>query len=68
MRNMKFGQRLKQYRLRAGLTQKQVYQRTKLSAGFLSDVENGKRSVSASTLKSLADVLGVTMDHLFTGR
>jgi transcriptional regulator with XRE-family HTH domain len=65
---MKFGERIKGYRLAKRMTQAEVCRATKLSAGFFSDVENGKRSVSADTLFRLSKVFGVSMDRLYTGR
>lgn len=64
---MTFAKRLKILRLNHGLRQADICKAAKLSHGFYSDVENGKRSVSADTLRKMARVLGVTMDELFTG-
>ena len=38
-----------------------------ISKGFLSDLENGKRSVGADTLLDIGRVLGLSLDYLMTG-
>lgn len=63
-----FGERIRQYRDRVGMTQRVLRKKTGLSAGFISDVENDKRHVSATTLHLLAKAFGVTMDELFSGK
>lgn len=63
-----FGERLKNTRLSKELTQRELCRKAKISGEFLSDVENGKRSVSADTLHSLSRVLNESMDFLFTGK
>lgn len=64
---MTFGQRIKSLRVARGWTQADVCRRTKLSGGFYSDVENGKRDVSAATLARLAREFGVSMDAVYAG-
>ncbi len=54
------GTRIKMFRTSAGLTQAQVADRTELSIGFVSQVENGLTSVSLSSLYRISDALGVT--------
>lgn len=63
-----FGERIKAMRLANEMTQDELCRKTKLSKGFISDVENGKRSVSADTLHKLSQVLDESMDFLFTGK
>ena len=61
------GERIKQRRLELGWTQDQLCTKAGLSKSFLSDLENGKRSISASNLLELARTLGVSLDYLMTG-
>ena len=68
LQNMTFGNRVKSSRVSKGMTQEVLCRKASISKGFLSDVENGKRSVSAETLLSLSKVFGVTMDELFIGK
>ena len=42
-------------------------QKAGLSKSFLSDLENGKRSVGANNLLDIARALGVSLDFLMTG-
>lgn len=61
------GERIKQRRLELGWTQDQLCTKAGLSKSFLSDLENGKRSISASNLLDVARTLGVSLDYLMTG-
>lgn len=63
-----FGKRIKENRLRLGMTQSDLRKKTSLSAGFISDVENDKRQASAETLYLFSRALGMSMDELFTGK
>src|SRR4051812_27172706 len=64
---MPFGQRIKNRRLELGLKQEQLAQKVGISNGFLSDVENGKRGISAETLLDIGRVLGLSLDFLMKG-
>lgn len=62
------GERIKERRTELGWTQDQLCQKAGISKSFLSELENGKRSVSADNLLDLARALGVSLDYLMTGR
>lgn len=62
------GERIKERRLAIGWTQDQLCTKTGLSKSFLSELENGKRSVSASNLLDIARTLNVSLDFLMTGK
>ena len=62
------GERIKQRRLEIGWTQDQLCVKAGLSKSFLSELENGKRSVSASNLLDIARTLNVSLDFLMTGK
>lgn len=62
------GERIKARRTDLGWTQDQLAEKAGISKGFLSDLENGKRSVSADKLLDIARALGVSLDFLMTGR
>lgn len=64
---MALGERIKQRRLELGWTQEALAQKAGISKGFLSDLENGKRGISAETLLDIGRVLGVSLDSLMTG-
>lgn len=61
------GERIRARRQALGLTQDELARRAGISKSFLSDVENGKRSVSADNLLDLGQVLGRSLDYLMTG-
>lgn len=58
------GDKIKARRLDLGLTQDDLATRAGMSKGFLSDLETGKRSISAEKLLDLARVLGTSLDSL----
>ncbi len=62
------GERIKHRRLKIGWTQDQLCTKAGLSKSFLSELENGKRSVSASNLLDIARTLSVSLDFLMTGK
>jgi transcriptional regulator with XRE-family HTH domain len=59
-----FGQRLRFFRKRRGLTLEQLGAGIGRPAPFLSLVENGKREPKLSEISNFADVLGVTVGDL----
>src|SRR5918995_4998039 len=59
------GGRLRQARLQANLSLREVARQLGVSASFVSQLENGKSQPSVATLYSLAQVLGVSIDRLF---
>ena len=61
------GERIRGRRAELGWTQDQLAQKAGLSKSFLSDLENGKRSVGANNLLDIARALGVSLDFLMTG-
>ncbi|HJZ56576.1 MAG TPA: helix-turn-helix transcriptional regulator [Gemmataceae bacterium] len=61
------GERIKKRRAELDWTQDQLAQKAGISKSFLSDLENGKRSVSAHNLLDIARALGVSLDFLMTG-
>lgn len=62
------GERLKKCRSLCGMTFDELSKLTGISKGFLSDVENGKRGISAENLQTLAGVFNTTLDFLMTGK
>ena len=59
------GQRLRQVRLDAGLSLRELARRIGVSPSFVSQFENGKAQPSVATLYSLSQLLDVSIDHLF---
>lgn len=61
------GERIKSRRQELNWTQDDLSTKSGLSKGFLSDLENGKRNVSANNLLDIARVLSVSLDFLMKG-
>lgn len=64
---MTVGQRVRQRRNELGLKQEELALKAGISKSFLSDLENGKRSIGAETLLDLGRAMGVSLDYLMTG-
>lgn len=52
-------------RIQKGLTLKELSEKTDLSVSFLSQVERGASSLTITSLKKIADALGVKMTYFF---
>lgn len=62
------GSRLKDIRLKAGLTLRELARQAHVSPSFISQIENGKSQPSVATLYAFAKLLGVSIDELFDQR
>lgn len=62
------GSRLKDIRLKAGLSLRELARQVDVSPSFVSQIENGKSQPSVATLYSFAQVLKVSVDELFESR
>ncbi len=61
------GDRIKEVREKRGWTQEVLAHKAQISKGFLSDVENNNRGISAEYALKLADALGISLDFLMRG-
>lgn len=61
------GDRIKDIRIRKGMTQDQLCEKAHISKGFLSDIENNKRNVGSQKLLEIANALGASIDYLLRG-
>jgi transcriptional regulator with XRE-family HTH domain len=61
------GQRLKDVRVRAGLTLRELARAADVSPSLISQIENGKSQPSVATLYAFSRVLNVSVDDLFEG-
>lgn len=61
------GERIKQRRLELRWTQAVLAHQAAVSKSFLSDLENGKRGVSAETLREIACALNLSLDYIVKG-
>lgn len=63
---IEIGKKIKELRLKLDLTQEELAQRTELTKGYISQLENDLASPSISTLDDIVNVLGVTLQEFFT--
>ena len=63
--NKRIGQRIKNLRLRVGLTQQELADRTELTKGYISQLEHGLVAPSVITLLDLIECLGTTPSEFF---
>ncbi len=61
---MQIGKKIRDLRLRRGLTVQQLAEATGLSKGFISQVENNRTSPSLATLQDLANALKTSVAYL----
>ena len=62
---MDIGQKIKELRVLNGLTQEELADRTELSKGFISQLENNLTSPSITTLLDILQSLGTTAGEFF---
>lgn len=62
---VEIGKKIKQYRLQLDLTQSELAQRTELTKGYISQLENDLCSPSIATLQDILNVLGITLEEFF---
>ncbi len=61
---VRFGEKLRNTRLELGYSQEELSFKTGLHRTYISSVERGKRNVSLTNIKKLADALGLKMKDL----
>jgi len=60
----RLGKNLRQIRTQKGMTQGDIVRALGVSRSFVSNIENGKTNPTLSTIKRIADALGVSVDRL----
>ena len=63
--SIQIGEKIKELRIRNGLTQEELADRAELSKGFISQLERGQVSPSVGTLLDLIECLGTTASDFF---
>lgn len=63
---MDIGAKIKELRILNGLTQEELADRSELSKGFISQLENDLTSPSISTLEDILQCLGMTISEFFS--
>ncbi len=61
------GRRVKEYRLQKQMSQANLAERVHMSVTYISHIETAKKKASLESLVRIANVLGVTVDHLLSG-
>jgi len=64
MNYKKLGSRIREERLKLGLTQEVIAEDINVSVSYIGQIERGERSLSLDTLVKLTNRLGVTIDYL----
>ena len=67
-RDEKRGRRIRRLRTAKGFTQREVAERLDTDTAVISGWETGRRTPYLDNAASLANLLGVTLDYLATGR
>ena len=63
---MEIGKKIRELRILNGLTQEELADRSELSKGFISQLENDVTSPSISTLEDILQCLGMTISEFFS--
>lgn len=59
-----YGEQIKEYRTKLGMTQHQVAHELNVTPGFISNVENGRTAMSLRLLIYYSKLMGITLDEL----
>ncbi len=62
--NDNYGEQIKSYRTKLGLTQSQVASALDVTPGYISNVENGRTAMSLRVLTYYAKIMHVSLDSL----
>ena len=62
---LKLGQRIKELREEAKMSQKDLAYAADLDRSYIASIENGQRNVSIVNIEKIATALGVTLQELF---
>ena len=61
------GSRLKQARIKAGLTQQELAEKTNLSIAFISRIERGSSHINLKRLSEFCSILDVSEGYILNG-
>lgn len=62
---IRFGQRIKEIRLKQNISQEELAFRCGLSKNYISDVERGTRNISLKSIEKIADGFAINIKELF---
>lgn len=61
------GKRVREARMQQKISQQKLAELSKLSVSYISHIENAKKKASLSSLISISNALGITVDELLNG-
>jgi transcriptional regulator with XRE-family HTH domain len=61
---MKIGEKIKKIRIEKGMSQEEVYNKSRVRLSTISTIENGHHEPELATLKALATSFGMTVREL----
>lgn len=64
---VRFGQRLREFRLKAGLSQEAFAEKCGLDRTYIGGIERGERNVALRNINEIARGLGVSLAELLRG-
>ena len=67
MITQKLGTRIKELRSKTGLSQEKFALSIEMDRTYFASVEAGRRNISISNIKKIADGLGISLSDLFAG-
>jgi transcriptional regulator with XRE-family HTH domain len=62
-----FGNRIRELRVQANLSQEKFALQINMDRTYLASVEGGKRNISIENIYKIANGLGITLEELFKG-
>ncbi len=66
MKYADFGKRIREERLKLGLTQERLAEDVNLSTAYIGQIERGERTPTLENIVAIANRLGVTVDYLLS--
>lgn len=63
----KLGNRIKELRIKTGLSQEKFALKIEMDRTYFASVEAGKRNISIINIKKISDGLGISLSKLFEG-
>lgn len=62
-----FGERIREFRSKTGLSQEKFALTIGMDRTYFASVEAGRRNISICNIKKIADGLGISLSELFAG-
>lgn len=61
------GRRIKEYRIKAAMSQDELAQKIGISTPFMNRLENGQRNITLENLAKISVILNVSIEYLIAG-